>query len=322
MEGRTLHFRDHDVTPAPYLTYSSTPDASAPDGTGAVVEVWDRNPLIIWYDAAGKRIKQSLFSDGLAWSPQFHEVVWTNPRGEVVVASSTTGRILHRYQPPHPAPSPMAAGWLGAGDVLFPVGFGVPGAWRTSSNAVTAQPASPVAVSARSGLVAGVRTRSRSSDVGCLAVWEAGDPSPVLWDGCLTRRGRAYSGSSGTFSPDGRLFADSEGYFDKGTSQPFVVVLNARSGAVVARLDEGRDDGSFRRAQYLVSALRWEDNTHLLLVVADRTLAVIGSAGEIQPLEALVRCDVHTVTCELATTPRRTTPVDTAAYGLIGAPQQ
>ena len=71
-----------------------------------------------------------------------------------------------------------------------------------------------------------------------------------------------------------------------------------------------------------MSALRWEDNTHLLLVVAGPDPGRHRQRGEIQPLEALVRCDVHTVTCELATTPRRTTPVDTAAYGLIGAPQQ
>ena len=158
--------------------------------------------------------------------------------------------------------------------------------------------------------------------MGCLAVWETGDPGSVLWDGCLTRGGRAYTGSSGSFSPDGRLLADSAGYFDRGTSRPFVAVMNARTGAVIARLDQGRDDGSFRRAQYLVKAMRWEDDTHLLLVVADRTLAVIGTAGEIVPLEALVRCNVHTVTCELATIPRRTSPVDTAAYGLVGAPQQ
>jgi hypothetical protein len=47
----------------------------------------------------------------------------------------------------------------------------------------------------------------------------------------------------------------------------------------------------------------------------------VRGVSEIQPLEALVRCNVRTVTCELATTPRRTSMTDTAAYGLVGAPQ-
>jgi hypothetical protein len=317
-EGRTLHLGRHAITPAPYLTYDATPGASAPYGTGAVVEVWDRNPLIIWYDEAGKKIRQSLFSDGLGWSPTFHEVAWTNPRGEVVVASSTTGRILHRYRPPHPAPAPTAAGWLGPGDLLFPVGYGVPRGWRTSGDAVAGEPAFPVATSAGKGVVAGVLGRTRRSDEACLAAWHVDDPQSVLWVGCLTRRARFYNGGLSSFSPDGRLFAASAGIPGRGASQPFVAVLDARTGAAIARLDQGRNDGSFRGPQYAVNAMRWEDDTHLLLVVADRTQAVTGRDGAIEPLEALVRCDVRAVSCELATTPRRTSQMGTAAYGLVG----
>jgi hypothetical protein len=317
LEGTTLHLPGRDVTTAPYLTYDPTPSASAPYGAGAVVELWDRNPLIIWYDAAGRQIRESA-SDGLTWSPTHHEVVWTSARGTVVLASSTTGRILHRYSAPR-GTSPRPAGWLDDGDILFPVGWNVPRGWRTSSNTVTAEPASPIAVSARRSLVAGVLGRTRGSDTLCLAVWNLDHPEAVTWDGCLVRGGRTYSvDTGGSFSPHGRLIATSAWSIARGPSRPFVAVMDSRTGRVVARLDEGRDDGGFRGPEYAVSAMRWEDDTHLLLVVADRTEATIGPSGEIQPHQALVRCDVHALTCELATTPRTTSQWETAPYGLVG----
>jgi hypothetical protein len=104
----------------------------------------------------------------------------------------------------------------------------------------------------------------------------------------------------------------------RGPSRPFVAVMDSRTGRVVARLDEGLDDGGFRGPEYAVSAMRWEDDTHLLLVVADRTEATIGASSEIQPHQALVRCNVHAPTCELATTPRTTSQWKTAPYGLVG----
>jgi hypothetical protein len=316
--GNTFHLRGHVITTAPYLSYDPTPSATAPYGTGVVVEVWDRNPLMIWYDAAGHRVRQVLYADGLTWSPTRHQVVWTDPRGEVVVASSATGRVLHRYTPPrHPSPSPAAAGWLSAGDLLFPVGYAAPRGWRTSSAEVTAEPASPAAVSASGNLVAGVLARTQQSELLCPAVWDAANPQPVLWDGCLSRDGFTYSSDDGSFSPDGRLLAMTARR-DRGASHPFVAVVDARTGSIAARLDQGLDHGDFRGPAYGVSALRWEDDTHLLLVVSDRTHATIGRYGDLQPLEALVRCDVRSVTCELATTPRRTSDGETAAYGLVG----
>jgi hypothetical protein len=66
-----------------------------------------------------------------------------------------------------------------------------------------------------------------------------------------------------------------------------------------------------------VGGVRWEDHTHLLLVVSDRTHPTIGRYGDLLALQAVVRCDVSSVTCELATVPRRTSPWETAAYGLV-----
>jgi hypothetical protein len=213
----------------------------------------------------------------------------------------------------------VAAGWLGPDDILFPLGWARPRAWRTSTGVVTAEPASPVAVSEKRGLVSGVMERTRGSDVLCVAAWKVVHPDHVLWDGCLARAGRLYTSDlRGSFSPDGRLLADHTAYLGRGVSQPFIAVIDSQTGAVVARLDQGNDDGSFRGPQYAVQDLKWEDDTHLLLVVADRTLATQGQAHQIQPLEAVVRCDVTTVTCELATPPARTSPGRTAAYGLVG----
>jgi hypothetical protein len=236
-----------------------------------------------------------------------------------VVASSTTGRVLHRYPAPR-AVSAWTAGWLGPGDLLFPTGYAVPRGWRTTGGAVTAEPASPVAVSEARGLVAGVLGRTRGSQALCLAVWDVDHPQGVRWDGCLQREGRVYTvgvESRGAFSPDGRFLA-TVGRQDRGPSRPFMLVTDSLTGEVVARLDEGRDDGSSRGPEYVVNELRWEDDTHLLLVVDDRTLAILGPAHDIEPLEAIVRCDVTVPSCELATTPRRTAPMETSPYGLVG----
>lgn len=318
MEGRTLHLHDRDITTRGPITYAPTPEAAAPYGTGAVLELWDRDPLMVWYDATGNVIRRRLFSQGLTWSPMHHEVAWSGSRGVVIVASSTTGRILHRYPAPRQARRAPAAGWVGPGDLLFAAGFAVPRGWRTSSGAVTDEPASPVAVSDRLGLVAGVLGRTRGSDVLCLAAWSLDRPTPPLWNGCLERGGRTYSGTGASFSPDGHLLAALATHIGRGESRPFIAVTDTRTGAVTARLDQGRDDGGFRGPEYAVHTMRWEDDTHLLLVVDDRTLAIIGRYGDIQPLEALVRCDVTTLTCELATAPRRTALMATAAYGLVG----
>jgi hypothetical protein len=279
--------------------------AVAPYGTGSVVLVWDYRTAMTWYDASGARTRTHRHAAGLAWSPLLGEVAWWNgSTRRAVVASSSSGKVLGRFDAPRRLRDASAEGWLGREDVVFQTGsWSEPGpTWRTGDQSVTRMTGLPIAASPVTGLVATAALQAQPPDITCLAVSSGDDPVTPLWQECLLRDGSSYAAIDGSFSPDGRLLLV-KGANNTGGSRPFWAVLDAYSGAVVARFDMGRYGSDRVGAQYEAAQAVFEDDRHVLLTVADRT----GQRVE-HSREAIVRCDLTTVMCELATRTRAEGP--------------
>jgi hypothetical protein len=232
-----------------------------------------------------------------------------------VLASSATGQELHRVDAPASVPdTATAVGWLGRDDVVLEVGSHGGGSrmWRTTADHVTRTPGRPFAASRRSGVVAGAAPQSASSDLPCPLVFSADPPSTVFWHRCLVRGTAAFAGELGSFSPDGRLLLV-EALDQSYGSEPFVVVLDTRSGDVVAWFDEGRYGGDNVGARYGVSQAAFEDDGHVLLVVTDRT-----GSWAARPRQAIIRCDLGKGECERATPLRTWNGTFPGRYGLAG----
>lgn len=314
MHGRVLVIGTHRArVPAAALESAF---ALAPYGTGSVVLSWDHRTAVTWYDASGARIRTHRHAAGLGWSPLLGEVAWWNgSTRSAVVASSTSGRVLERFAAPRPLRDPSVQGWLGREDVVFRTGlWSEPRpTWRTGDQTVTHMAGLPFAAAPATGLVATAALQVQPPDITCLAVSTGDDLVTPVWQECLLRDGASYAAESGSFSPDGQLLLVQGANITAG-SRPFWAILDAHTGEVLARFDMGRYGSDRVGAQYSAAQAVFEDDHHVLLTVADRT----GQRVE-HSREAIVRCDLTTVTCELATRPRTEGPEFTSRpYRLAG----
>ena len=293
----------------------------APYGSGIVTDSYDDKAFewMGWYAAAGRRVRTSYRDVRMAWSWARGEVTWYDlHRRRAVEASTETGQVLHRFgAPPHLA-FPEPVGWLGADDVLFALNATAshPRSWRTSSSRVQPDPATVLAATAAGRLVAGVGGGGQGSDPSCVLAWRADRPESPLWRDCLRVDGAtfgAFDAGGAAFSPDGRLLVVGvRGTVGKGAPSA-VAVLDARRGTVVGELAEGDYLRSAEAPEHQVTRVAFEDHTHLLLAVSDSTYGT----GR-RPFAALVRCELTSVTCRLATAPKPWTPGRVRPYGIVG----
>jgi hypothetical protein len=129
-------------------------------------------------------------------------------------------------------------------------------------------------------------------------MFEAAEFDSPLWRHCYWRGDLRHDGSQVQFSPDGQLVLARGGRPTNG-ARPYLAVLDARSGAVLTRFDEGKYGTDRVGAMHGVYDFTFEDDHHVLVAVADRA----GLRGT-STRNAILRCAV-TGGCELATTPVR-----------------
>lgn len=273
--------------------------ATSPLGKGTVAEVWPGSRLVFG-DASG-RVSRVTKGEGLAASPDGRQVAWWDGKeGQAVVASAASGRELRRVKGPQSREGLHAVGWLGDRDVLFswPLVAGRTGGWRTSGEPASWPVRELVAGSEPAQLVAGRFLHSSDPDASCTALFRATTSTSPLWRHCYWRGDLRYDSSGIQFSPDGELVLASGGQQTAG-ARPYLVVLDARTGAVRTRFDQGKYGSDRVGAMQNVFDSVFEDDRHFLVVVADRA----GLRGG-WTRHAILRCAV-TGGCELATRPVR-----------------
>lgn len=301
IEAGTLHVGDRAlVLPEVRTRFPQYARRVVPYGFGALLELSDYSTsVIVTVDASGRVVRRGPGA-ALVSGPAGRVAWWDGRTGEVVVADSS-GRELRRETGPALGAGDglTAVGWLDERDVVLRVGYSGGGyLWSTSGEDLQWWRGEAFAISPVGGLVAAGFWGGTGPDNECTLVGELGPWRRPLWRHCFWRGDLAYwSGDAGTFSPDGRLLLVTGGSQTNG-ARPFHALLDARTGEPLARFDHGRYGDDRVGAMYQVHGFAFEDDEHVLMVVADRT-----GRGRTGSQVAIVRCDVAT-TCELATEPR------------------
>ena len=300
IEGETLHFGDRTVTlPEVRTGFRQFSRRVAPYGSGALMELSDYGAsLIVRVDGSGQVVSRRPGA-ALVSGPD-GRVAWWEARTSEVVIADRSGRELRRETGPDLGAGDelSAVGWLDADDVMLRVAWSGGGyLWSTSGEDLQWWRGEAFATAPQKNLVAVGFWGGTGADNECTMVGAVLGGRP-LWRHCFWRGDLAYwSGGLGAFSPDGRLLLVTGGSQTNG-ARPFHALLDAETGQVLARFDHGRYGDDRVGAMHEVHGFAFEDDDHVLLVVADRT----GRQGTRSQV-AIVRCDVEP-SCELATEPR------------------
>jgi hypothetical protein len=217
---------------------------------------------------AGQSVGKHPIAGRMAASDDHRAVAWVDPDGSVqlLVAGTDEPRQLS----PVDGPNPSAVAITGDCTAVCTVhvkasGQGLGPSWAVASSGgvIPETPAVPAVldVSSDGSLLAGLRSVAPDGNHYCGGVYDL-SVIDYVWEDCQN--------NVFAFSPDGGLVAT---MFGEGMGPTGLSIRDAHSGTPLADLDDGR----------LITSYAWEDDEHLLVVLAadDGSVSVerIGTDG-------------------------------------------